>query len=78
LGENGTQVFSGYFEMTPGSEHAVRFQYRLPSGITPESYKLVVRRQSGAGPLPLAVDAAGHRLDTEIVDGQFVWDPPAD
>jgi hypothetical protein len=71
-------VFSGYFEMTPGSEHAVRFQYRLPPGIAPESYKLAVRRQSGAGPLPLAVDAAGERLDTEVVDGQFVWNPSAD
>ena len=77
FGENGTQVFSGYFEMTPGSEHVVRFRYRLPPDITPEDYRLAIRRQSGSGPLPLTVDVAGQTLDTTVVDGQFLWEPSA-
>ena len=78
FGENGTQVFSGYFEMMPGSEHVVRFKYRLPPEITPDGYRLAVRRQSGAGPLPLTVDVNGRTLDTTVVDGQFVWEPEGD
>ena len=77
-GENGTQVFSGFFEMLPGSEHVVRFQYRLPPSISPENYRLAVRRQSGAGPLPLTVDVAGNKLAATVRGGQLVWELGSD
>ena len=78
FGENVTTVFSGYFEMMPGSEHTVRFRYRLPPDIVPEEYRLAIRRQSGSGPLSVTADVAGQTLTTEVVGGQFIWDPAAD
>ena len=77
LGENGTQVFAGFFQMLPGAEHVVRFRYRLPPQITPPGYTLLVRRQSGAGPLPLRVDVNGRTLDTVVKDGALLWSPAA-
>ncbi len=78
LGENGTAVFSGYFEMLPGTEHSVRFQYRLPANISPQDYRLAVRRQAGSGPLSVRAGVASQQLDTQITGGQFVWEPQAD
>ncbi len=74
-GENGTQALAGYFEMLPGAQHTVRFRYRLPPEITPEGYALLVRRQSGAGPLPLRVDVNGQAAETTVTAGNWLWSP---
>lgn len=74
-GENGTQVFAGFFEMLPGTEHTVRFRYHLPRHITPEAYALYVRRQSGVGPLPLSADVDGRMLETTVTEGSLLWSP---
>ena len=31
------------------------FTYRLPAGITPDTYRLLFQRQSGTQPLPLSL-----------------------
>lgn len=76
-GENGTQVFAGFFEMLPGSTHTVRFRYYLPHEITLEGYALLVRRQSGVGPIPLSVNVNGATLETTLTDGSLLWSPSA-
>jgi hypothetical protein len=75
MGENGTTVLSGFFEMLPGSEHEVRFTYRLPSDISADTYRLEIRKQAGSGPLPVNASADGHTLATEVTEGHFLWDP---
>jgi hypothetical protein len=72
-GESGTEVFSGYFIMKPGDEHTVTFTYRLPPGITPDNYRLVVQKQSGVAPTPLRVEVGAHTLDTTLTDHRMVW-----
>lgn len=74
-GERGTQLFTGYFSFSPGSEHTVTFTYRLPPHLTPENYRLVVQRQSGTGPLPLSIEVDGERFDTTLVEGRLEWSP---
>jgi hypothetical protein len=74
-GERGTQVFAGYFSVAPGSEHTVTFIYRLPPQITPDSYRLVIQRQSGTGPLPVEVKAGAAELSTTLAAGRLVWAP---
>ncbi len=61
--------------MLPGAQHTVRFRYRLPPEITPEGYALLVRRQSGAGPLPLRVDVNGQAAETTVTAGNWLWSP---
>ncbi len=78
FGENGATVFSGYFEMQPGTEHQVTFQYRLPDWITPDNYELMIRRQSGSGPLPVTAQVGREKLSTVVETGQFVWNPAKD
>jgi hypothetical protein len=75
-GERGTQLFAGYFAMQPGTEHTVTFTYTLPPTITVDSYKLVVQRQAGIGPLPLAIAVDDTAFSLTLTDGRMVW--PAD
>lgn len=65
-GEKRTTVFSGYFILLPGESNQVQFQYQLPNTLTPETYKLLVQRQSGSGPLPLSLSIEGE--DTVMVE----------
>jgi hypothetical protein len=77
LGERGTQVFAGYFSVKPGEEHTVTFIYTLPQAITPQNYQLVVQRQAGTPPLPLAIEVGDMSLEATLVDGRMVWPPVA-
>jgi len=36
-----------------------------------------VRRQSGVGPIPLAVNVDGATLETTLTDGSLLWSPSA-
>lgn len=73
-GEGGSQLFAGYFVLSPGTQHTVTFQYRLPARITPENYTLTVRRQAGTNPLPLQAQIGSDRsIATTIESGLFTW-----
>ena len=82
-GDSGTHVLAGYFALPPGQEQTVRFTYRLPAYFTPANYRLVVQRQSGAGPLPLTVtmdapvDASmdARTISALIRNGRWEWRP---
>lgn len=71
-GERHTQVFTGYFILPPGEEHTVTFTYRLPSALTPETYRLVLQRQSGTQPLPITV-TVGDIVQSATVSG-VLWE----
>jgi len=75
MGENGTTVLSGFFEMHPGTEHEVRFTYRLPPDISADNYRLAIRKQSGSKPLAVGATVDGRTLSTELTDGHMLWDP---
>lgn len=72
-GENGTMVLAGYFSMKPGEEHTVTFTYALPPRITRDNYKLIVQRQAGVGPLPLAITVDDTAFSLTLTDGQLTW-----
>ena len=72
-GERGTEVFAGYLSLKPGEEHTVTFTYTLPPTITVDNYQLVVQRQSGAGPLPLAIAVDDTHFDMTLTDGRMLW-----
>jgi len=74
-GEVDTQVFAGYFILSPGEHTQVRFQYRLPATFTLADYRLIVQRQAGAHPLPLRLAIADQQLQTELIDSLFYWQP---
>ena len=76
-GENGTEVFAGYFVLEPGDEHVISFEYRLPETLTPENYALIMQRQSGAAPLPVSIQVEESRLDTVLQSGRLEWTPSA-
>ena len=73
-GENGTQVFTGWFVLPPGQEHEVSFTYELPSAIMQDDYRLVVQRQSGTAGLPLQINAGGATVNTLLEKGRFEWE----
>jgi hypothetical protein len=75
LGERGTQVMAGYFAMLPGTSHTVTFRYRLPPALTPETYRVVVQRQSGAPPLPLTLQVGDAQVAATLTDSRLVWAP---
>lgn len=79
-GENGTQVFGGYFVLKPGEEKNVSFTYRLPAKIRAEDYQLLIRRQSGTQPLPFTISIAGRETSGVIDRGEWLWtsDPPGE
>ncbi|MCB0107724.1 MAG: DUF4012 domain-containing protein [Caldilineaceae bacterium] len=72
-GEGGSQLFGGYFILSPGSESTIAFQYRLPAEITPANYHLTVRRQAGTPPLPFQADIDQRFVETTIESGLFTW-----
>lgn len=72
-GEYGLQVFSGYFIMHPGETREVTFRYRLPTGITADNYKLLIRRQSGTGPLSLTGSIANTTFQSTLDSGAYLW-----
>ena len=74
-GENGTQVFTGWFVLPPGEKHSVSFTYELPPTITQDGYQLVVQRQSGTAGLPLQVKAGDIMVETVVESGRFEWQP---
>ena len=74
-GEHGTQVLTGYFTVEPKQSHQVRLTYRLPPAITPDTYRLIVQRQSGTGPLPIRLAAADETLATTLEEGTLDWQP---
>jgi hypothetical protein len=58
-GEQGTEVFGGYFVLPPGEVKTLAFVYRLPEGLRRGEYRLRVQRQAGTDPLPVQVTVAG-------------------
>ncbi|MFM7175673.1 MAG: hypothetical protein ACKO4U_21900, partial [Caldilinea sp.] len=75
-GEQRTQVFSGYFILPPRERKVVTFTYTLPAALQPDTYQLLVQRQSGTAPLPLTVAVEGASLSV-LVDG-IVWSWPGE
>ena len=76
-GEHGTQVLTGYFTVEPNQSHQVRLTYRLPPGVTPDNYRLLLQRQSGTGPLPIRLAVAGETLETTLAAGMLDRQPGA-
>lgn len=74
-GERHTQVFAGYFILPPGEQHIVTFTYTLPPALTPDTYRLVLQRQSGTQPLPITV-MVGDAVESATVSGAL-WEWPA-
>ena len=72
-GEKRTQVLAGYFQLEPGQEKTVLFQYELPSHITEENYQLQVQRQSGTAPLQLSLDISQQPFMTTLYAGYLTW-----
>jgi hypothetical protein len=72
-GERGTREFAGFFVLPTASEQQVSFTYRLPTGITPDAYRLLVQRQSGTQPLPIALDVDGVTQATTLAEGWLDW-----
>lgn len=76
-GEHGTQIFAGYFVLPPGGAQRVEVRYQLPATLTPSTYRLVVQRQAGSGPLPLTIDIAGTKQFLLLRTGFLAWGEPA-
>jgi hypothetical protein len=72
-GEEGTETFAGYFMMQPGETHTVTLQYHLPPTLHPNTYTLVVQRQSGTRPLPLEIVVDGRAETHTLVRGRLTW-----
>jgi len=72
-GEAGTQLFGGYFVMKPGTTRQVTFLYRLPLGIQQRGYRLVIQRQSGAGPLPVRWQVGNRAFTYTVSQNTYVW-----
>lgn len=58
-GERRTTVFAGDFVLSPGGQHTVVLRYRLPADLPIGPYRLFVRKQAGAGAIPLQVMLGG-------------------
>jgi hypothetical protein len=71
-GEERTQVLAGYFVMEPNTQHTVTFTYNLPIAIQEESYRLIVQRQSGSGPLPLTWTIGEDEPQTATFEGNWM------
>ncbi len=75
-GEEGTQLFTGYFILPPRHSNVVSFTYTLPSELTPESYALVMQRQSGTHPLPVTLEIDGAAVTTTLDAAELTWPLP--
>ncbi|MBI1293506.1 DUF4012 domain-containing protein [bacterium] len=67
-GEASTTVFAGYFVLKPGESHTIQFTYRLPAEIQLDNYRLILQRQSGSAPLPIAWDINGIQGEAVITE----------
>ncbi len=77
VGEKGLEVFGGFLIQPPGTTHTVTFAYELPAALQPDSYALVLQRQAGTKPLPVALQA-GHASAALVLDhGRTDWRPAA-
>lgn len=72
-GERRTQLFTGYFILPPGESNVVTFTYTLPPSLTPDSYRLLVQRQSGTQPLPLSVTVDGVTHSATVAGATWEW-----
>lgn len=75
-GENGTEVFSAYVTVPPGTEHVVTFQYELPARIQESGYRLAVRRQAGTDALPILATIGAHSTEFVVTQGFTLWKYP--
>lgn len=75
-GEQGTQQFAGYFVLAPNSTKTIRWTYRLPASLTPDSYDLRIQRQAGTDPLPLRVTVNGVERSDVLSYGVWRWRDP--
>jgi hypothetical protein len=75
-GERGTHEFAGFFTLPPGEQQVVTFTYRLPPGITPAGYRLLLQRQAGTQPLPLTLSIDGGMQSTVMTEGWLDWAAP--
>ena len=69
-GERGTTIFAGDFVARPGEVYVVTLRYRLPAGLPDAPYRLFVRKQAGAGAIPLTAEALGCRWETSLLEDQ--------
>jgi hypothetical protein len=74
-GEEGTQVFAGFFTMKPGATHQVTFVYRLPERIQAKNYSLLLQRQSGIGAIAIEVILNGRSDTFDLQEGRRRWTP---
>ncbi|MBX3012091.1 MAG: DUF4012 domain-containing protein [Caldilineaceae bacterium] len=74
--ENRTQYFAGYFILPVGEQHTVTFRYRLPAAFTPDTYRLLVRRQAGTHPLPFTLTFADQPITTTLTNNKWRWSAP--
>ncbi|CAN5618048.1 hypothetical protein BH10CHL1_BH10CHL1_39500 [soil metagenome] len=74
-GERSLRVLTGYFVLKPGEQKTITFRYQLPAQLKFANYALVLQRQSGTGPLPLALAIGEHTMTTVLVDGKLNWAP---
>ena len=72
-GEAGTTVFAGYFVLKPGESHTIQFTYRLPAAIQPETYRLILQRQSGSAPLPIRWQIGGSVGEHVLTENWLEW-----
>ena len=72
-GENGTQVFAGYFVLKPGEQKQITFSYQLPPEIQADDYELLVQRQAGTNALPFSVLIGDNGEDFLIDSGRLVY-----
>lgn len=73
-GERGTQTMAGFFVMPPNSRQQLELTYRLPAGITPDNYRLLVQRQAGANALPFTLQINGAPAQQyTIVEGYLEY-----
>jgi len=75
-GERGTREFAGFFTVSPASQQRVVFSYRLPTGITPDNYRLLLQRQAGTQSLPVQLDIDGATQSTTVTGGWLEWPSP--
>jgi hypothetical protein len=75
-GEHNTEEMAGYFVMPPNGKHQVLITYRLPAGITPEKYQLLIQRQSGTKALPVTIDISGTVKSMMLDGGWLQWPSP--
>jgi hypothetical protein len=75
-GEQGTQEFAGFFVLPPDGSQRVRITYRLPAAVTPDTYRLILQRQSGTEPLPVTLEIGESSETMTVSRGRLDWPMP--